>query len=112
MDYVILNYCADTGRFTVGCAADLHNSVLWAAARCDDERDLWTAIDVLHVGYGETRTLQVHYSLLPAIERLAADSDKPAASSDKLTVEKTQRIFGGTLTDYQAAVYTELHNCE
>lgn len=100
MDYVTLNYSADTGRFTVGCAADLY-----AALRCDDERDLYAAIDSLHVGYGEVRTLQVHYSLLPEIERLAADSDK-------LTVEKTQRISGGTLTDYQAAVYTELHNCE
>ena len=100
MHYITLNYSADTSRFTVGCAADLHDAV-----RCDDERDLYAAIDSLHVGYGETRTLQAHYSLLPEIERLAADSDK-------LTVEKTQRIFGGTLTDSQAAVYTELHNCE
>jgi hypothetical protein len=32
--------------------------------------------------------------------------------SGKLTVEQTQERFGGTLTDHQAVVYTELHNCE
>lgn len=30
----------------------------------------------------------------------------------KMTIRDTQEKFGGTLTDYQAAVYTELHNCE
>ena len=35
-----------------------------------------------------------------------------ATDSGKLTVEQAQERFGGTLTDYQAAVYTELHNCE
>lgn len=35
-----------------------------------------------------------------------------ASESGKLTVEQTQAKFGNTLTDHQAAVYTELHNCE
>ena len=33
-------------------------------------------------------------------------------SSRKITVRQVQNQFGGTLTDYQAAVYAELHNCE
>lgn len=32
--------------------------------------------------------------------------------TQKMTVEQTQEKFGGTLTDYQAALYTERHNCE
>ena len=102
MDYVVLNFCGDTGRFTVGCTADLHDAV-----RCDNESDLYTAIDILNIGF-ETRTLQVHCSLLPEIERLSTN----AVSTSKLTIEQTQSKFGGTLTDYQASVYTELHNCE
>ena len=44
-------------------------------------------------------------------EQYVIDDFEPAPSR-KITVRQVQDQFGGTLTDYQAAVYAELHNCE
>jgi hypothetical protein len=49
---------------------------------------------------------------IEAVEQVYSEIQAEIIQSRKITVEQVQNQFGGTLTDYQAAVYAERHNCE